>query len=248
MPEAPHRFSRVELWIQAALRVPPYPQPPEGSPESIQVFHAGRNYYTWCLLMWCLSHLLILVVLLAVHFLVSKSILSMPEWTTRIWRSIEWLAALAFTAFAVLTFFSQRLNYALRWYIVTDRSLRIRIGILRMQEMTMTFSNIQEIRVTAGPLQNLLKLADVEVQSAGGGSGAKGGGHIGRFKGVSNANAIRDLMVERLRQYRDSGLGEPAHSDPTSDQAIQAARAVLIEARALREQLASSTLPGSAVC
>jgi len=82
----------------------------------------------------------------------------------------------------------------------------------------------------------------VEVQSAGGGSEKGGGGHVGRFKGVSNANAIRDLMVERLRQYRDSGLGEPAaHNVSGSDHALDAARAVLAEARALREQLASST-------
>jgi uncharacterized membrane protein YdbT with pleckstrin-like domain len=147
------------------------------------------------------------------------------------------LAVLAFTTSLVFTFFSQRLNYLLRWYIISDRSLRIRTGVLSMQELTMTFSNIQEIRVTAGPLQNLLKIADVEVSSAGGG-GSAGGGHTGRFEGVSNANAIRDLMVERLRQYRDSGLGEaPAHGGPAPDHVIDAARAVLAEARALREQL-----------
>jgi uncharacterized membrane protein YdbT with pleckstrin-like domain len=242
MPDTPREFSRVELWIQARLRVPPYPQPPEGSPESIQVFHPGRNYYTFCLVIWFVSHLLILMALLAVHVLVSKSFPSVPEWAKITWRSIEVLAALAFAASVVFTFLSQRLKYALCWYIVTDRSLRIRRGVLSVQELTMTFSNIQEIRVTAGPLQNLLRIADVEVQSAGGGSEKGSEGHIGRFKGVSNANAIRDLMVERLRQYRDSGLGEPApHNVPASDHAIDAARAVLAAARALREQLASST-------
>jgi membrane protein YdbS with pleckstrin-like domain len=242
MPDTPGEFSRVELWIQASLRVPPYPQPPEGSPESIQVFHPGRNYYTFCLLIWFLSHLLILMGLLAVYFLVSNSFPSMPAWAKIASRSIEVLAALAFATSVVFTFLSQRLRYALCWYIVTDRSLRIRRGVLSVEELTMTFSNIQEIRVTATPLQNLLKIADVEVQSAGGGSEKSGEGHIGRFKGVSNADAIRDLMVGRLRQYRDSGLGEPTlHNVPASDHAIHAARAVLAEARALRKQLASST-------
>jgi hypothetical protein len=85
----------------------------------------------------------------------------------------------------------------------------------------------------------------VEVCSAGGGSSAKGGGggHIGRFEGVSNANAIRDLMVERLRQYRDSGLGETSPATvPSPDHATDAARAVLAEARALREFLTSSAV------
>jgi uncharacterized membrane protein YdbT with pleckstrin-like domain len=242
MPEVARPFSRVELWIQAALRVPPYPQPPEGSPESIQVFHAGRNYYKLCLLVWFLSHVLVLAGLLAAYFIVSKSIKDMPHWAVILVRGLEWLALLIFTTSVVFTFFSQRLNYALRWYIVTDRSLRIRTGVFSMQELTMTFSNIQEIRVTAGPLQNLLKLADVEVQSAGGGSKGGGDSHIGRFKSVSNANAIRDLMVERLRQYRDSGLGEPpAPRGPASDPAMDAGRAVLAEARALREHMTSSS-------
>jgi len=108
----------------------------------------------------------------------------------------------------------------------------------------MTFSNIQEIRVTAGPIQNLMKLADVEVQSAGGGAKNRGGGHIGRFASVSNANAIRDLMVERLRKYRDSGLGEaPTPRVPEPGSAIAAAQAVLAEVRALREHLAPSAPP-----
>jgi len=241
MPDALREFSQLELWIQARLRVPPYSQPPEGSPESIQIFHPGGNYYIFCLVIWFLSHLVALGGLLAAHFIVSKPFPNMPEWAKIAWRSIEVLVALAFTTSAVFTFLSQRLNYALCWYMITDRSLRIRTGVFSVQELTMTFSNIQEIRVTAGPLLNLLKLADVEVQSAGGGSEKGGDAHVGRFKGVCNANAIRDLMVERLRQYRDSGLGESAAHSPASDGALDAARAVLTEARALRGQLASST-------
>jgi uncharacterized membrane protein YdbT with pleckstrin-like domain len=240
MLEVSRQFSQVELWVQAALRVPPCPEPPEGSPESIKVFHAGRNYYTLCLIAWFLTHLVLLIALIVAHFIVTTSFPQMPEWAKITFRISESLAVLAFVTSGVFSFFSQRLNYALRWYIVTDRSLRIRTGVLSIQELTMTFSNIQEIRVSAGPLQNFLKLADVEVQSAGGGS-KDGGGHIGRFKSVSNANAIRDLMVERLRQYRDSGLGESAaHGWPATDQTIDAARAVLAEARALRTRLSES--------
>jgi uncharacterized membrane protein YdbT with pleckstrin-like domain len=242
MAEIPRQFSAVEQWIQNALRVPPFPQPPEGSAESIQVFRAGANYFKLCMLVWFVSHVLVLTGLVAAHFVVSTSLARMPEWAVNSIRGLEWLIIVVFMTSVVFTFFSQRLNYALRWYIVTDRSLRIRTGIFSLQELTMTFSNIQEIRVTAGPLQNFLKLADVEVQSAGGGSKGAGASHIGRFKSVSNANVIRDLMVERLRRYRDSGLGEPVTSgDPASDNAIDAARAVLAEAKALREQLTSSS-------
>ena len=60
----------------------------------------------------------------------------------------------------------QRLNYELRWYIVTDRSLRIRIGIWIVEEITMTFDNIQDLRITAGPPQGWLGLAALELSSA----------------------------------------------------------------------------------
>jgi membrane protein YdbS with pleckstrin-like domain len=159
-----------------------------------------------------------------------------------VWGAAALTAWLVFAASSTVTFLSRRLNYRLRWYIVTDRSLRIRTGVFTVNELTMTYGNIQEIRVSAGPLQHVLGLADVEVHSAGGGGASRGdSGHIGRFEGLSNANAVRDLMVERLRHYRDSGLGgDPAHSRVDADAAeIAAAKAMLDEARALRTALAA---------
>jgi uncharacterized membrane protein YdbT with pleckstrin-like domain len=143
-----------------------------------------------------------------------------------------------------ITYFLQRLNYEMRWYIVTDRSLRIRCGVMWLREMTMTFANIQGIRVNANPIERLLGLANVEVQSAGGGSGGshshgtRSSGHVAEFEGVDNAPVIRDLIVERLRVYRDSGLGEKT-VEATEPLALSAAREVLQETRALRNSLAS---------
>ena len=232
-------FSAIERWLLRALRVPPEPEPPEGSPDSTRTFHAGRNLYVLCVLAWLGSHLAILAVLLTIHFVTAVNLAEWPGWVQTLWRIVEPLLFLAFAGSAFLTFFSQRLNYRLRWYIVTDHGLRIRSGILWMEELTMTFSNIQEIRVTAGPLHNLLNIADVEVQSAGGSGGKGDEGHTARFEGVSNSSEIRDLMVERLRQYRDSGLGEPApEPHAAGDEAVDAARLVLAEVRSLRRHLA----------
>jgi uncharacterized membrane protein YdbT with pleckstrin-like domain len=131
------------------------------------------------------------------------------------------------------TFLALKWNYELRWYIVTDCSLRIRRGVWNVEELTMTFANIQEIRVTSGPIQNLLGLADVEVHSAGGGSAGPHGeshAHVASFEGVDNAATIRDLMVERLRVFRESGLG----GDHGSDSTLAALRGVLAETRELR--------------
>jgi membrane protein YdbS with pleckstrin-like domain len=241
VPE-PTRLSAIEAWVHDFLKVPAEPHVPAGSPESTQVFRAGANYYRWCLFVWFMSHLWIAVVFLTLHFFLTRALSRAPGWVTILFHVIEAMAVCVFLFSAFLTYYAQRLNYRLRWYIITDRSLRIRTGVILLEELTMTFSNIQEIRVSAGPLQNLLKIADVEVHSAGGATEKGRGGHVGRFEGVSNANEIRDILVERLRQYRDSGLGDlatHAHQDPA--EAVDAARAVLTEARALRHFVARAS-------
>ena len=239
-PDPDFRLSGFERALIGVLKVPEAPQPPDGSPDSIRVFRAGRNYYLWSLLMWALGVLLAAVVVAGASIPLVVAVRRAPEWGRIAAGALLVLVWGAYVASFVVTLVSRRLNYGLRWYIVTDRSLRIRTGIFQMNELTMTYSNIQEIRVASGPLQLLLGIADVEVQAAGGGGDGQHGttGHRGRFTGVANAAEIRDLIVDRLRQYRDSGLGEPAHvatSQPASD--VVAAKSVLVEARALRAAL-----------
>jgi membrane protein YdbS with pleckstrin-like domain len=161
---------------------------------------------------------------------------------------------LLFLAQLPVSFALVRLDYELHWYIVTDRSLRIRTGVLRLQESTMSFANLQQVEVQQGPLQRLLGLADVHVQSAGGAGDQKqahgqGGDslHTGIFHSVDNAHEIRDLILDRLRQFRQAGLGDPddhhdqVHSPQTetasSHNTLTAARELLAEARALRASL-----------
>lgn len=236
-----------------ALRVPPEPHPPEGSAGSLSVFRAGRNFYRWRLLAWAWAHALGIAgaigTYVAINQVAERAARKSAEKAQRyadaihqIWLLTEGIALVILLATMVLTFLVLRLNYELRWYMVTDRSLRIRHGIWSVHELTMTFANIQEIRVASGPIQNALGLADVVVSAAGGGStdahGHRTGGHKAAFEGVDNANEIRDLIVERLRIYRDSGLGEtnPAAPADGSD-ALMAARNVLAEVRALRTTL-----------
>ncbi|WP_221031407.1 PH domain-containing protein [Actomonas aquatica] len=157
------------------------------------------------------------------------------------------------------------LEYTQRWYMVTDRSLRLRWGIMKINETTMSFANLQQVTVKQGPLQRLLRLADVEVRSAGGGGSAEeqqqwGGESMHRsvFHAVENASEIRDLILERLKRFRQAGLGEPDDHNQNEDDepavavvatehvggdgavdaaTLVAARSVLAEVRALREAL-----------
>lgn len=153
-----------------------------------------------------------------------------------------------------VTFLLARMDYDLRWYMVTDRSLRIRHGIWKINESTMSFANIQQVEVSQGPLQRLLGLSDVKVQSAGGGSGGKEDAHaseddmhLGLFHSVTNPQEIRDLILERLRRFRESGLGDPDEKTAGDDHPptvpagnhdlLAAARGLAEEARSLRATL-----------
>ena len=177
--------------------------------------------------------------------------------------AFPWIWALKILGFTLyllqipLTYAVRRLDYEMRWYMVTDRSLRLRHGVWKVAESTMSFANIQQVVVTHGPVQRLLGLGDVKVQSAGGGGGSenphqKGEDmHVGLFHSVTNATEIRDLIVERLRRYREAGLGDPDERTslppkgdpvlpPSPTDALAAAQEVLHETRALRSVLARS--------
>jgi membrane protein YdbS with pleckstrin-like domain len=221
-------------------RVPAEPHVPEGAGESVRVFNAGRNYFAWRLILWGIANAAIALGLLAAFGF--SFMPTLPPLVRTIWRTLLAGAAGVFVASIPITYFLQRLNYEMRWYIVTDRSLRIRSGVVWLREMTMTFANIQGIRVNANPIERLLGLANVEVQSAGGGGshqahGIPSSGHVAKFEGVDNAAVIRDLIVERLRVYRDSGLGEKT-VETREPLALSSAREVLRETRALRNSLA----------
>ena len=104
-------------------------------------------------------------------------------------------------------------------------------------------ANLQQVEVRQGPLQRLLGIADVRVQSAGGGgdsehkSKGQDSMHHAIFHGVTNAGEIRDLILARLKRFREAGLGDPDDSAPLAENntALAAAQELLAEVRTLRQ-------------
>lgn len=198
------------------LRVPSEPELPVGS-EDAWVFRAAPNYYRYRLTLWVFAQVAALIGLVFGLVLLS----GIMETVTHP------MAALAFRgaeALAWITFLGQipfslavlNLDFELRWYIVSDRSLRIREGIVSLREKTLTFANIQNVEIRRNPLQRFLGIADVRVRSAGGGGGSgEGKGQVGEsmheasFRGVDDPEKIRGAILARVRRQRDSGLGDP---------------------------------------
>jgi uncharacterized membrane protein YdbT with pleckstrin-like domain len=217
------------------LKVPPEPHLPAGDPRSARVFRAAPNYWRLKLLQWGARQAVTLVGFLFLAGALSAAPESMDinnrgrarrvplASAMAVMRGLEIFAVAAWVAQLPITLALLRLDYELRWYVVTDRAARLREGILNLTEMTFTLVNVQDIRIRQGPLQRLLGLADVELRTAGGseapmGAGSHGGHarnlHLARFKGVGNAPAIRDLVLHRMKAARDAGLGDP--DDPAA--------------------------------
>ncbi len=184
-----------------------------------------------------------------------------PWWALPLVKLLEFLAIAAFIAQLPITLAAVRLDFEQRWYMVTDRSLRLRAGVFRLSESTMSFANLQQVEVKQGPVQRLLGLADVRVQSAGGGGGDSRDDHDDEdslhtavFQSVTNASEIRDLILDRLRRFRQASLGDPddhhepevtattpaAPTPPPSTDTLAAAQELLTEARSLRSALAAN--------
>jgi membrane protein YdbS with pleckstrin-like domain len=134
------------------------------------------------------------------------------------------LPALAIAAVPdIIAYVGLHLRFDTTWYVMTERSLRLRRGIWIIHETTITFENVQNIRITQGPVQRYFGIADLLVETAGGGAQAaekgKGGGgggqgHRGLIEGVADAHRIRDLILSRLRETRTTGLGDEVEPPP----------------------------------
>ena len=198
------------------LLVPPEPSVPGGSTDA-RVFRAAPAYYHYRLALWLLTQTGAAIGLVVGLVGISTTIRSgLPHGVELVLTGVELLAWIIYLVQLPVTLAILHLDFELRWYIVSDRALRIREGIVSMREKTMTFANIQNVEIRQNPLQRLLKIADVRVRSAGGGAAKPdANGELGEslheasFHGVNNADEIRAAIVERVRLHRDSGLGDP---------------------------------------
>ena len=245
-------YSSFRKFCEWLLRIPRDPGPPPGDESTTHVFRASANYFKYLVVLWSLQTAAVVIpifvaagIFLAVASLVEKKSHSETILVLSVSSAVLFFALLQrLFRLAVL-----RLDYEKRWYVVTDRSLRVRQGVVTVQEMTITFANIQNISISQGPIQRILRLSDLRVDTAGGG-GDMGHAthsdhdlHTAWFRGIDNANAVRELIQQRLRRSKDSGLGD--HEEAAADrpdsregETLAALREVYQEAAALQAVVA----------
>jgi membrane protein YdbS with pleckstrin-like domain len=237
----------VKRRLLRVLRLAERPDPPPGSGDTLVVFRASRRLFQLHAAGWVLRQGLALAgILFSFALLAALEAGGQPggwlletlkqavppegqeiqrrllEWNSRVSglvRAFEWIALGFFAVNLGVSWLLLRLDWEARWYMVSEESLRIREGLFRTHERTMTVANIQNLRIRRGPVQKLLGIADLEVQTAGGGA-ASGGAHrldaskqddlhLGRFRGIDDAEGLRDRIQASMLRHRGSGLGDP---------------------------------------
>jgi membrane protein YdbS with pleckstrin-like domain len=236
------------------LRVPPEPSAPLGD-EDVRIFLAAPNYFRYKMILWGLRQVGALMALVTyLTFVQSRfpefgppSVTLGPFTITRgaVYALFNFFEMVGIGIYVVQMFTTAamlRLDYEQRWYLVSDRSLRIREGLVRLDEKTMTFANVQHVAIRQNPIQRWLGIADVEVRTAGGGGSSKGEHdqssdlHIAYLRGVLDPERIRDVIRERLRRHGDAGLGDPESLPTVGPRPVAAASELLAAASALREE------------
>jgi len=222
----------LKNFVAKVACVPPEPHDPMGDVQALRVFRASKQYLYYRYLGWVVAQFALWLFLggMLLGFVTSMS----EDRTVEPWipRAIGIVGGSFLILQLLFSFFVVWLEYEMRWYKITDRSLRVRFGVWHVREHTVTFANIQNVSIQQGPLQRLFGIADMRVETAGGGGAATQSASVGLhggllgmaiqaqaqrnalnmheavFRGVDNAEEIRDLMMVRLRRVRDAGLGE----------------------------------------
>ena len=197
-------WASIVTWF----RVPPYPPTLPSAGEEVRSFRPARGFlqylkfYFWLLL-------------------IPGDILPIGAWmaVAAALPGVGLALLPVLVAFVVLpdviAYVAIHLRYDTTWYVLSDRSLRIRRGILTIHETTISFENVQNVEVRQGPLQRYFGIADVIVQTAGGGvstehshGSSSSGAHRALLQGLDDAEAVRDAILERVRHLRSGGLGD----------------------------------------
>ena len=81
-------------------------------------------------------------------------------------------------------------------YRFDEEGIHMKVGILFRREINLTYARIQDIHLKSGLLQRWFGLANVEVQTASGSSGAEL-----VVEGFKDYEAIRDFLYTKMRGY-----------------------------------------------
>ncbi|MBM4111923.1 MAG: hypothetical protein FJ253_00895 [Phycisphaerae bacterium] len=212
---AKRTYTGVWAFLVKWFRVPEEPPTlPVAPGEQTISFKPSEAYLRYLKLLFWIVCVLIDLALTALWIVATVALIAAGVWYLAI--PLVPIALALIIVPDVIAYVGIHLRYDTTWYVLSRRSLRLRHGIWMIGEMTLTFENVQNVRMSQGPLQRMYGIASVIVETAGGGSmggkhGAHSSGHHASIDGVTNAEEIRDLILSRVRESRSAGLGDERH-------------------------------------
>lgn len=210
-------YGAIHAWMARYLRVPDDPPAlPEGDPGDAVSFRPSATWLRYLKV----SYLLVVGVSgLVMGGLGLVALVAMTQaGNGGVALVLGALVGGVLVALALWSWWAIQLRYDTTWYAMTDRALRTRTGIWLIREHTITFENVQNVRVRRGPLQRWMGIGDVAIETAAAGAADSQDGTTSAsgatIRGVDDPAAIRDRIVARMRDNRNSGLGDPPHGSP----------------------------------
>lgn len=193
------------------LRVPPLPPELPGvlKVAALRPADGYLNYQKlvfWLTAWWPPILAIVLIVVIAIPAPIVAVLIAVP-------------LLIFFTAPVVVAYIAIHVNFDSTWYVLSDRSIRLRRGIITIQETTITYENIQNVTIEQGPIQRLFGISDLRIDTAGGGGGGNpahgqpASMHVGLLAGIDTPSDIRELIMSRVRASRSAGLGDDAHHE-----------------------------------
>lgn len=210
------RWCYAGVWrvLSDWFRVPTHPPTlPASEPGLVQAFKPSEHYLRYLKLFFWIACVLVDLALASVWLVIALA-------NPLVGLLITPLMLVVMIVPDIVAYVAVQLKYDTTWYVLSDRSMRIRRGIWVIHETTITFENIQNIRLTQGPIERYFGFANLVVETAGGGSAAEPGGmagaHQGVLAGVAQAEQLRDHIMQRVRASRSAGLGDERNETPAS--------------------------------
>ena len=199
-------YQGVWLILADLFKVPQHPPTlPVGADGFYRTFHPSRNYLTYLKTLFWIGALFFDLLLLGAWLFVFAS-----NPVVAAFLAIPTLAVAVLPD--IVAYVAVHLRYDTMWYVMTSRSLRVRRGIWEILEHTITFENVQDVKVTRNPLQQIFGFATIVVETAGSGTPQGENTHaVGNqviMQGIANPEEIRDLILARVRATRSAGLGD----------------------------------------
>lgn len=118
-------------------------------------------------------------------------------------------------------------------YRFDSEGIHMKVGILFRREVNVTYARIQDIHLSSGIIQRWLGLADVQIQTASGTTGAEL-----TIEGFQEYEAIRDFLYAKMRSTREKTTpAPPPLPHAPSDESVALLLAIRDELRLTRELL-----------